>query len=162
MVILSIETIGTEKFVRGFNRYNAQMKDLRVPLEDIATDFYQTEKKIFASGGKPEKFEALSPRYEKWKSINFPGRGIMVLHGNLRGALIGHPKDLSKAQPIRNIKKQSGELGASGPYVNRHQEGTHGMPQRKIVQLTETTKRRWGRIIHLYAVAKAKKEIEEG
>ena len=145
MVILSIETIGTERFIRGFNRFNAQMVDLREPLNEIANDFYKVEERNFRAGGRPERFQQLSPKYAARKAKIAPGAPIMVLHGNLKGALTGRPKEVSKAMPIRDIQKQSGEFGARGPYVNRHQQGTFGMPQRKIVQLTENTKRRWGK-----------------
>lgn len=160
MVILSIETVGTEKFIRGFNRYNAQMKDLREPLNAIADDFYKVEARNFRGGGVPEKFQPLSPRYAARKAKIAPGRPIMVLHGNLRNALTGTGGEPGKAVPIRDIKKQSGEFGVRSPYANRHQEGTFGMPQRKIVQLTENTKRRWGRAIHLWAVDQAQEYIE--
>lgn len=155
--------LGTERFIRGFNRFDRQMEDLREPFIAIEQDFHKEEKKVFRRGGYPDKWQPLSSKYAKWKSMNYPGRPIMVLHGDLRAAMTGDfggIQDLTKVRPVSVIKKQEAEFGAEGPYVLRHHNGTGGMPKRKLVQMTDQMRNRWVKIIHRWAVEKAKAEIE--
>jgi phage gpG-like protein len=153
VVILTIDTVGDQKIIRGFNRYTAMMKDFRPVFNEVAEFFYRTEEKIFASEGNPEMFVPLSPIYKAWKSKHYPGRKIMELTGRLRRSLTG--KGQADAQDtVRIIKKTFAEFGSQAPYVHRHQMGTFGMPQRKIIQFTETRKRTITNMIHQWSFEK--------
>jgi hypothetical protein len=146
LVVIDIN-FGGERFLRGFEGFDAQMKDLTEPLDAIAEDFYEVEKVNFAKGGTPIPFKPLSAEYSRWKRRHYPGKTIMRLRDNLYEALTGGmPSDLSKARPVRVVKKNSLDIGFESSYGMYHQ--THG---RKVVQITEETRRRWGRIIHEWA-----------
>jgi phage gpG-like protein len=146
MVILTLETIGDQKLVRGFNRFTALMKDFTPVFRDVAEYFYKTEEKVFNAEGDPEMFLPLSPKYREWKRRHYPGRKIMELTGRLKESLTGGPGNAGDT--VKTIGKTNAEFGTKVPYAHRHQMGTHGMPQRKIVQMTETRKRIITKMIH--------------
>lgn len=154
-VTLEIETLGTERFVRGFNRYVAQMKDFTPIFEEILEDFRRREEEIFAGEGVPKSFAPLSPAYAAWKEMNYPGQPIMQLRGPLKASLIGKADGT-----VLKIAPLEAEFGTSVPYAHRHQMGTGGMPKREVVQLTEEDKTRWARMIHEWSYRQLQREIE--
>ena len=116
-------------------------------FEDIIVDFRRLEKRIFKKEGDPESFKPLSPKYAAWKHKNYPGKKIMQLRGGLKASLTGKTSDT-----IEVIGKRRAEFGSNLPYAHRHQMGTFGMPQRKIVQLSEKTKKRWVKIVQKWII----------
>lgn len=146
MVTVGIQTIGEQRFIRGFSRVSIDIKDMKEPFGIIYEDFKIREQRIFKAQGKPEAWESLSDIYGMWKAINHPGLPIMVLTGALKKALTK-----GEGTAIKDIKKQSARFGTSLPYAHRHQEGID-MPQRKIIQLTEIIKKAWSKIIHRWAM----------
>ena len=152
MVTISIETIGEERFIRGFNRIEADMADMRPIFQDISLDFYRREKQIFAREGDPKPFvpPKMNEKYLKWKRRHFPGRKNMQLTGRLRLSLVD-PDRAKAGDVVKKIGRKAAEFGSSVPYAHRHQMGTRGMPKRMIVQLTKKDKIRWGRMIHEWA-----------
>lgn len=154
MVVIQIDTIGDERLVRGFDRISSDIKDFREPFDEIYRDFLDMEKQIFTAEGTPEGFVALSPKYARWKQKHYPGKKIMQLSGRLMKALTAEDQTSAKqlVTTVKKIEKTEAEFGAKGPYVHRHQMGTHGMPQRKIVQVTDARKVRWVKIIQAWAM----------
>lgn len=152
MVTVTIETIGEERFIRGFNRIPKEMADMRPVFQDISLDFYRREKQIFAREGDPKPFvpPKLNEKYLAWKKKHYPGRKVMQLTGRLRRSLVD-PDRASAGDVVKTIRKKWAEFGSTVPYAHRHQMGTVGMPKRMIVQLTEKDKIRWGRMIHEWA-----------
>ncbi len=150
MVVISIEMVGEERFIRGMNSYVQAVSDFREVFARIAEDFYQIEERNFSRQGYPAGFQELSYAYDLWKSEHYPGTPIMQLTGRLKDSLTGENQEASQ-DTIREIHPQEAEFGTLVPYAHRHQMGTGGMPQRKVVQLTEEDKVRWGRIIQGWA-----------
>lgn len=161
MVIISIDTVGTERFVRGFNRYVAEMKDFGPAFEQVGEYFYKTEEKIFAKQGDPKKFSPppLSDKYRAWKKKHYPAATkIMQLTGRLMASLTGTDQ-ANLLDTVRKIGKTKAEFGSKVPYVHRHQEGTFGMPKRKIVQQTEPRNRAIAKIIQTWSLEELQKSI---
>jgi len=159
VVTIAIETVGEERFIRGFNRYVADMEDFSEVFEELAEDFWEREEKVFNKEGSPLRFKELtSARYIAWKSKNYPGRKIMELTGRLKGSLTGTDQADSQ-DTVKIIRKKSAEFGSKVPYVHRHQMGTHGMPKREIVQLTDQDKVRWSRIIQRWSFEKLQADV---
>lgn len=154
MVEVSIKTIGTENFVRGFNRFEAQMKDMREVFEILAVDFGDIVTKNFAMKGTPEKWRPLSPGYAKWKAKKRPGAPMLVFNGDLYESLRGVRDPGGRANTIRQIYPKRAEFGTIDPKAAHHHFGAPRahLPRRKVVQLTEMDKKRWARIIHEWAV----------
>jgi len=149
LVVISIDTVGTERFVRGFNRGIDRVTDLRPVFEEIRDDFYKVEERNFKRGGYPQKHTALSPAYAAWKAKRAPGKPIMTLTGRLADSMTGGG---SRRDTIDKRRKKYAEFGSKVPYAHRHQMGTLGMPQRRFVQLTEAVKRRWSKLIHEFII----------
>jgi hypothetical protein len=147
LVAITITTIGTERFVRGFNRIGSEVQDFEEPFRIILGDFREVESGIFATEGASEgnPFPALTKKYAAWKEENFPGRAIMTLTGAFRAALTGRA-----AGTIERIEKKEAEFGANLPGMHRHQVG-YRMPMRKIVQVSDTTKNRWNHVFVRWA-----------
>ena len=160
MVTISIETIGEERFIRGFNRIEKEMGDMRPVFEEISHDFYRIEKFLFSRQGFPKPFvpPKMNEKYLKWKRKHFPGRKNMQLTGRLRLSLVD-PDRAKAGDVVKKIGRKSAEFGTEVPYAHRHQMGTRGMPKRMIVQLTNDHKIRWGRMIHTWALDIIKKEV---
>ena len=85
-----------------------------------------------------------------WKAKHYPGKPIMQLRGRLMAALTAE-KQADAQDTVKIIEKTHAEFGAKVPYVHRHQMGTYGMPQRKVIQLTEQRKRVIARMIHQWS-----------
>ena len=149
MVVISIDTIGHERMVRGLSRFGQTVKDWRPVFRDIQQDFYKMEKAIFRAQGKPQKFTPLSPRYRFWKEKNFPGKTIMRLNDRLYNSLTGE-NQADAQDTVVDIKPLSAEFGTRVPYAERHQLGRR-MPQRKVVQVEDRDRERWMRMIHRFA-----------
>ncbi|MBN2531894.1 MAG: phage virion morphogenesis protein [Spirochaetales bacterium] len=147
MVTAGIKIIEDQRYIRAFNRIGVEIRDFSIPFSFIYEDFKQTEKQIFESEGLPERFLPLSPRYRRWKEQHYPGRKIMQLTRRLIESLVS-----VSADTIMEIKRSSAAFGTRTPYAHRHQMGTFGMPQRKIVQITEEVKRRWDKIVHRWVM----------
>lgn len=71
MVTFSITTLGTERFVRAFNRIIDEVRDFSGAFEEIWADFLEMEQKTFASQGPG--WTPLSKHYARWKALHFPG-----------------------------------------------------------------------------------------
>lgn len=154
MVRLEIETLGDERFVRGFNRYVEQMKDFREVYQGIWEDFTEVTERNFAREGFPRPFRPLSPKYKEWKDRNFPGRPILQLRYRLIRSLLGRAQ--AEAQDtVKDIGAREAEFGTQVPYANRHQRSGR-MP----VQLTDGDKVRWSKMIHEWSYRKLRGEIE--
>ncbi len=161
MVKVSIETIGEERFIRGFNRIPPEMADMRSAFRLVAFDFGGIEKFSFSREGYPKPFvpPKMNEKYLEWKRKHYPGQKNMRLKGDLRKSLINMgPKGEIEGR-VQIIGKKSAEFGSDIAYAHRHQMGTMGMPKRMIVQLTERHKIRWGRIFHQWALKVIKKEL---
>ena len=155
MVTVTIETLGAERFVRAFNRIASDMTDFREPFADIYDNFCGIEERSFKAQGLPDRWVPLSPRYAAWKRKHYPGKKILERTGALKAAMTG-----SGPGAVRVIGHRSAEFGTDIPYARYHQSGTRYMPRRKVVQLTDAMKVGWGRIIHQWAVATMKRELD--
>ena len=151
---LTFEVDGDVQLSRSFSRWADDVKDLKGAFEQIAKDFHQVvEKKQFESQGSYGSggWVPLNPAYAEWKARNFPGKSIMVLSGLLKESLLGdNPWSIKDIQPLEM------RLGTRLKYAVYHQRGTRKTPRRPVVELTESDKTRWTKIIHRQLVDQAK------
>lgn len=158
MVVIEINTIGDERFVRGFNRYAEDVQDWRPAFERIYENFLDIERRTFRAQGYPARWKRLSPAYAAWKAKHYPGKPILQKTGRLMRSLTA--KHQAEAQDtVKDIKKLRAEFGTRVPYAEAHQRGfpPRNLPARPPVQLTEHNKTFWARIIHEWAYEEAKK-----
>lgn len=152
MVDLRIKTFGGEQLVRQLTRIRIEAGQLRIPMETIASHFWQINKENFEAQGQPKRFAPLSFHYKKWKDKKYPGKKIMQLTGRLMNSLTA--EDQADAQDtVKVITPRYMELGTNVEYAPAHQYGypKRNLPARKIVQVTDKHKMIWTRIVQRWA-----------
>lgn len=150
MITITIETIGDERFVRAFDRIASDIKDMRGAFELIWEDFVEIEQRIFDNSGPG--WVPLSPAYAAWKEKHYPGEPLMRLTHRLVNSLTGVDQADSQ-DTVKDIRALEATFGTRVPHALAHQRGVPGrLPQRKVVSLAETDKRRWSLIIHRWVV----------
>lgn len=113
------------------SRIVADLNDLRGVWEVFKGFFVATEKELFASQGGTGgagRWPALSPGYAAWKAKHYPGAGILVRSGALRGEMT--TPAIYQAQP-RSLVIGGGVDASYGIY---HQTGD-GVPVRKVIDI---------------------------
>ena len=155
MFVLKFSIAGQDQVLRTFSRWTDALSDFSPALEKIADDFLELEASQFASEGKTGSggWKALSPDYAAWKAINYPGAKILERDGWLRDSLTVKDAPFQ----VREISPTEAVLGTSVSYGIFHQTGTRKMPARPPIELSESDKTRWGKLVHewLYAMAKS-------
>jgi len=153
--VLKFSFAGQDQVLRTFSRWTEGLSDFAPALEDIADDFLKLEATQFATEGKTGSggWKALSPDYAAWKATNYPGAKILERDGWLRDSLTVKDAPFQ----IREITATEAVLGTNVPYGIYHQLGTRKMPARPPIELSESDKTRWGKLVHewLYAMAKS-------
>jgi len=153
--VLKFSVAGQDRVLHTFSRWTEGLSDFSPALEDIADDFLKLEQTQFSGEGKSGSggWKALSPDYAAWKATNYPGAKILERDGWMRDSLTVKDAPFQ----IRDITATQAVLGTSVPYGVFHQLGTKRMPARPPIQLSESDKNRWGKLVHewLYAMAKS-------
>ena len=161
MVKISIETVGAERFVRGFNRYVEEIQDFTEIFELLYLDFLEIETRNFSAEGTPAKWVALSPNYAKWKAKHAPGRPLLVLSGAMRASLTSRTGSSDQIRDI-NGRAKTARFGTADRKAKWHQSGTRRMPARPVVQLTDADKQRWAKAIQSWAKQKLADDVGQG
>jgi hypothetical protein len=126
------------EFKRQLERLSELTNDFRIPLNLIALDFFQSQKKIFTlkSAGK---YQDLSPEYKKRKT-RLLGNPYPILVGPNRkghkgGRLAASTLDRNHPDSEFYLGKQELILGTSTPYAIYHQSDAprSRLPQRKVI-----------------------------
>jgi phage gpG-like protein len=154
MIDLRFNVMGQEQLSRTFNILQLGISNLKPALENIAKDFYTTQKGVFQSEGGYEgnpKWAKLSKEYKKWKDREHSGAKILELTGSLRKAATTKNAKGS----VFNLEKNSLAMGVDLPVggwnlAAIHQFGTKRMPAREVIRLTNMEKNRWVRIFKDY------------
>lgn len=149
MFEFTFEVAGEKQIARRFTRLDAAVADMTPAFKDITKSFYAGEKKQFeteggwGSGG----WLPLSPAYEAWKD---PSLSIMELSGDLKAALTGMVPP-NTAGNVEIIESNQLILGTDIDYAIYHQSNaprTSNLPQRKVIELPESERKKWTSIIH--------------
>jgi len=137
------------QFSRAFSRFGNNITDFTRPFEQIADNFYEGEKEMFASqGGAAGGWAALNPQYAEWKSRHFPGKPILQRTGAMMESFTGKSGPFSRF----DLSPKRLEMGADDPKAGYHQKSTSKMPARPVVKLTGRQQRDWMKFIHEHAV----------
>ena len=138
---------------RGIARFADGVTDYRPIWPVIEDDFYAQEKAQFASEGSEagNKWQELTPEYEKWKAAHFPGKQILQRTGDLEKSMTS-PTD---PNAVLIEERKTLTLGSRVSYAIYHQRGTRKMPARPEIELTEAFKRTVMHHIQTYLVQMA-------
>lgn len=102
------------------------LSDLR-PLWPVIVRLYRSWiRQQFETSGAygGQSWPALSPAYAAWKSVHWPGRGILVASGQMRRAM---------DNPERRVTPRSLTLTFESDVLPFHESGTARMPARPVV-----------------------------
>lgn len=129
------EIDGERQFKLSLGRMNRALTDLR-PFWDKALrpSFFQITKALFMTGGASGGhggWQALSPKYAKWKTAHFPGKALMIRSGALMGALLGGSGHVYESHA------QWMAIGAGIDYGTLHQRGAGNLPQRRTIDVSK-------------------------
>ena len=139
---------GETQIDRTLARFHENVTDARPLWEELADKFARAEVRQFnseggyGSGGWP----ALSPRYAAWKAHHYPGKPILEREGALRKSLTKRPFGVEVIEPGFMV------VGSGIDYGKYHQAGAGRLPRRRPVELPESTRRSWIRLIQRFIV----------
>lgn len=133
---------------RTLARFEEAARDARPVWEQLADRFAQLNRRQFDSEGAANSggWAPLSPAYAAWKARLYPGKPILERSGDLRASLTERPFG------IEVIDAGAMALGSGIEYGRYHQAGTDRMPQRRPVELPESERRTWIRLIQRFIV----------
>lgn len=156
MTMLRMEVAGEAIVSRAIGRFAGVTSDLRPAWRDIADDFLKVEERQFESAGAQGTggaWQPLSPAYAAWKARNYPGMPIMQRSQRLFRSLSERNADhIEESRPDELV------LGTRVPYAGYHQVGAGALPQRRVIALNDTIRRRWMKFIQRYLVEEAKRQ----
>lgn len=105
-----------------FRAVGAKLTDWRPAFTAIAAEYKAYEEHVFASEGAAHpkgKWKPLSPRYQHWKELHYPGRTIMTRTGALRAAA-GSVQEMTPTTLVLGPGKTipyAAAAGAIRPYI---------------------------------------------
>ena len=143
-VDMDFEVDGEKQLSRFFEATGSDLKDFSDIFKAWGKDFRERQHSVFRSEGAFEgrqRWQELSPAYKDWKDIYYPGANILERTRRLWDSLV------SEGDPdhVYSVSKDEFKIGTSVPYAIFHQRG-QGVPQRKVIQLTEPQKTDWTQI----------------
>jgi len=150
MLTIRFDVAGEPQYVRAFEAYENELRDLSQPLGDIADllvkavgEQFQTE----GSHGLGSRWTALNTEYDTWKDEHYPGRPMLVLSGAMRQAyLVEGTRELDEQHLVWGVTDQVDPDGERiAPRATGHQTGRGVVPQRKIIALNTMDRREWDR-----------------
>jgi phage gpG-like protein len=146
---LLFDFYGDVQLDRTLVRFGDNVRDARPAWDKIADSFATLEARQFSSHGHAASggWAPLSPRYGAWKAQHYPGKPIMVRSGDLMESLTRRPFG------IEDIDRQSMRIGSDVDHGRWHQRGGPNLPRRRVVELTEGTRRDWVQILQRHIVS---------
>lgn len=147
-VLISFQFYGDQQVERTLDRFAEAAEDATPVWEVLADRFARMERKQFATEGAHASggWAPLSPRYAAWKARHYPGRPILVLTGDLKESLTRRPFDIEIITPKLAI------FGSAVVYGGYHQRGEGHNPRRRPVELRESERREWVKVLQRWIV----------
>lgn len=139
---------GETQIDRTLARFAENASDASRLWDALANRFALVERRQFDSEGTYGSggWQALSPRYAAWKARHYPGKPILERTGDLRDSLTRRPFGIEVITP------KSMTVGSGIDYGRFHQAGGGTLPQRRPVELPESERRNWIRLIQRFIV----------
>jgi hypothetical protein len=151
VLTVTFDVAGEQQYVRAFEAFDEELRDLRDPLGDVADHLRDVVGEQFETEGMHglgSKWTPLNPGYDKWKRQHYPGAPMLVRSGAMREAfLVDGTRELTSDRLLWGITDQTNDEGERiGEYARAHQTGRGVVPQRKIVALGSMDRRQIDRI----------------
>ena len=120
--------VDADSAIRRMRKMAERSLDFKIVFQWAKRELQRANSLNFKSGGLPVgEWDALSPQYAAWKSVNFPGKPIMQRTGRLMDSLV------RLDGPVNRIGRLTAQFGTEVEYAKFHQYGTTKMPKRQIV-----------------------------
>lgn len=147
-VRFSLDFYGDAQLDRTLLRFADNIGDARPIWDKLADQFALVEARQFASEGAYGSggWAPLAPSTVAYKARHYPGKGILERTGALRRSLTERPFGVEQLNP------QSMAVGSNIAYGAFHQAGTPRMPRRRPVELPESERRTWVRMLQRFIV----------
>ncbi len=151
MLTVSFNVAGEGQYIRAFEAYEHELRDLSEPFEDVADHLKRVVGEQFGlegAHGLGSKWRPLSPGYEAWKDEHYPGRPLLVRTGAMRAAYLVHgTRELTHDRLVWGVTDQlDDEDDRIAEYATAHQTGRGVVPQRKIIALNTQDRRGLDRV----------------
>lgn len=145
---ISFSFYGDVQLDRTLQRFELRAADASPAFEQIGDSFARAESRQFSSQGAYGSggWPALSPAYAAWKARHFPGKPILQRTGELAESLTSRPFGIDV------VESQFAVFGSAVPHGRFHQIGGPDLPQRRPVELPDTLRRRWVKILQRWLV----------
>ena len=147
-VTLTLRFHGEAQLDRTLARFADNVSDARPAWEVIADRFAKAETRQFRSEGAYGSggWSPLSPRYAAWKARHYPGKRILERGGDLKRSLTERPFGIEVIEPGFMV------IGSSIGYGRFHQAGGPNLPRRRPVELPESERREWLKVLQRFIV----------
>ncbi len=137
VISLKISIVGDKQLTHSLKVWQTRISDWRPFWADIEQFIQERVEQSFATEGATsgEKWEPLSPKYAEWKERNYPGQGMLVLSGNLKGSMTDevHP------QALRQKRRTTFNFSSRNPLAAIHHQGIGDfLPARPLLVLTDS------------------------
>jgi len=144
--MVTISMTGDTRVQNSMLHMAARTQDMRPAFSAVYKEMLAMFSDTFQSEGGRKgmaRWAPLSPQYRKWKSIRYPGMGILTRSGMLRSSIAsrgaGHRKILAPTFMI---------VGTSNRYAGYHQSGVVGrLPSRPFIRPSAEDIRIWTRLV---------------
>jgi len=145
---LQIHIEGVQEMVTTLDNLIRRSTDLSNPFQRFQKYWFDSIDQVFADGGDPVEWPALSPAYEGWKNAAYPGAPIMRLSDRLYESLTNQT-----SETIWQVGPKHIEFGSRVPYFEYHQYGTSKMPARPVLVLTDEAARQLQLMVESYVMS---------
>ena len=141
---LSIE--GEKQIDRTLARFAENVNDATDLWDTLADRFAAAERRQFDSEGAYGSggWTPLSPAYGAWKARNYPGKPILQRTGELMEGLTSRPFGIEVLLPGSMV------VGSGTAHGKYHQAGGPNLPQRRPVELPESERRTWVKLMQRF------------
>lgn len=147
-VSITFDFYGDAQLDRTLDRWATNVDDVTPAWNVIADDFARIEREQFASEGRRSSggWSPLSPAYARWKAAHYPGKPILQREGDLIRSLTERPFGVEVILPGYMA------IGSDVDYGRYHQRGAGNLPQRRPIELRESDRVKWVKIIQRFIV----------
>lgn len=147
-VDLTLRFYGEAQIDRTLARFADNVSDARPAWEALADRFAKAESRQFRSEGAYGSggWAPLSPRYAAWKARAYPGKPILERTGDLKRSLTERPFGIEVIEPGFMV------LGSAIRYGEYHQSGGPNLPRRRPIELPESERREWVKVLQRFIV----------
>jgi phage gpG-like protein len=133
---------GEDQVDRRLEGFADRASDLTPVWAELRDRFVEYEEDWFEAEGRG--WAPLSRDYARWKSRRYPGKPILQREGELLDGLT--KPDIDVREPSFAV------FGSADPVAGYHQRGEGRLPVRKVIDIDETERVEWVKVVQRFLV----------